>query len=93
MTTTIDNKEYKLIEFSIPKKGLMKFGLSLGIADGIYHVLEGMGVFTPIPGAAGMPMSEFVTATQAIAVNWFAIAWGLALIISCVMIWRYINNN
>lgn len=93
MTTEIDNKEYKLIELNIPKKGLMKAGVGLVMIDGAYHILEGLGMFTPVPGAESMMMSEFVAASQAVAINWFAITYGILLVLIGIMLWRYINSN
>lgn len=93
MTTEVQGKEYKLIELSIPKKGLLKAGLGLIIIDGAYHVLQGLGFFTPIPGAETMAMAEFVAASQAIAINWLAVAHGALLIFIAIMLWRYLNNN
>lgn len=93
MTTEVQGKEYKIIELSIPKKGILKAGLGLVIIDGAYHILEGIGMFTPIPGADTMMMGEFVAATQAVTINWLAITHGVLLIVIGIMLWRYINNN
>lgn len=90
MTTT---QEVSLFSLEIPKKAVLKLGTGLIFIDGFYHILEGMGFFTTIPGAESMPMGEFVAATQAIPINWMVLGWGVLITITAIMLYRHISKE
>ena len=94
-TTTVATgkvNEKELFSIKLPPYFVAKVGSLAVFADGLFHVVKGLGLFATVHGAEAMSMSQFQVAAQAAhaaAFSWVTLGWGMLMLFIGLAMYRH----